>query len=189
LAAAAVATLSLLLGAFVAFGRGGPARGQVFDVRLLPETAVNPVGTEHTLTFSASESPGTPLTGAGAGLSYEVIEGPNAGATGAGSSWTYTGNGGPGTDTILACFLQEFCDTATKTWVEPSPTPTAAPTADPTPSPTEADVAELEDLTGFDLGSDTDRGSGFPWLHSALLLGGAGLSVLTLAILLGKRPH
>ena len=145
-------------------------------ISLDPPTATNTIGEDHTVTATVNDAIGDPLEGVE--VTFEVTAGPNAGDTGSDATdasgeatFTYTGNGGAGTDTIEACFLdeqeQEHCDTATKEWVEPLATPT------PTPSPTPTAVAEVVQLprTG---GTPTEGVSGLPWLVLA-----AGLIALT----------
>lgn len=166
----------VVLGLFalaLAGDRNGASAGQLFLVDVQPETAVNVVGTEHTVTASLTVEE-IPSAAGSDGFTFEITDGPNTGKTGQGSPFTYTGDSGPGTDTILACYLQEFCDTATKTWEDPTPTPTPEPSATPTATPadTSPDVeapAELPD-TG------TQPGGGFPWPGAiALALGGVVL--------------
>ena len=105
--------------------------GCVTTLDLEPDEAVNPLGTEHTVTLTVEvcsiTDPGCiPLPGAqapGDNVYFEIVSGPNAGlnsdgdcgATGSdpcfvpsegGSiSWTYTGDGGPGTDQLRACSI------------------------------------------------------------------------------------
>lgn len=128
---AAVAVFVVLLSA----GRAG---AQVFNIDAQPDEATNVVGTDHTVTASVDVD-GTPTGGS---YTFEITDGPNEGTTSSGPSFTYTGSGGTGTDTILVCYLFEFCDTVYKTWVEPSPTPTPSPV--PTPSPTAAAPSDVE---------------------------------------------
>jgi hypothetical protein len=104
------------------------------DLRLSPKTAVNVVGTSHTVTATISDD-----TGGIAGIlvNFEVVSGPNAGATGSATtdssgqaSFTYSGNGGPGIDHIRACFADDqgntVCDDAEKTWLGLEVTPPTA---------------------------------------------------------------
>ncbi len=102
-------------------------------ISLSPATATNDVGTPHTVTASLIDANNNPISGAP--VTFTVTSGPNAGASGtcvpaactsnaAGQvSFTYTGNGGAGTDTITACFVDasgaQRCATASKTWVVP----------------------------------------------------------------------
>jgi len=153
-----------------------PCAVPVAGISLTPETATNDTGTDHTVTATVIDLLGDPT--ADVSISFDVTDGPNVGDTGSDTTdasgqatFTYTGDGGVGTDTIEACFLdeqeQEHCDTATKEWVEPLATPT------PTPSPTPTAVAEVVQLprTG---GTPTEGVSGLPWLVLA-----AGLIALT----------
>jgi hypothetical protein len=191
---------ALAIAALLAFSGGHEARAGVTTVTLDPATDSNPVGTDHTVTATTENWP------AGEILEFEITDGPNAGATltctpnancstdgSFQASATYTSNGTAGTDTIQACTtplqpnaLGEFvpvCDTATKEWVDPTPTATA--TAAPTPTAT----AAAQEISGFgDLGSGPDDGSGFPWAL-ATLLGLGGIAVVTLGLVLRKRPR
>jgi hypothetical protein len=112
-------------------------------ISLAPETATNVEGEDHTVTATVTDENGGLVEGVT--VNFEVKEGPNAGDTGSGKSdangaipFTYTGDGGPGQDTIQACFTSieiEVTPTPTST---PAPTPTAtpSPTGTPTPTPT-----------------------------------------------------
>ena len=202
-AAMGVALLAVAALVGLAGGHDAQAGNGAPELTLTPATATNLVGTDHTVTATTANLP------QGETVEFQVTAGPNIGATftctvnadcstdGSNQvSGTYTSNGTAGTDTIEACINQlqptalgfiPICDTATKEWGEPSPTPTV--TADPSPSPTQADVSDIEDLSGFNLGSDPGGGSGFPWTVPALLLGLGGLTVLTAGMLLRKRPR
>ncbi len=91
--------------------------------RLSPATAVNPVGTSHTVTATVllNCSPA-----AGTTVNFNITAGPNAGQTGSATtngfgqaSFTYTSNGATGTDTIQASGTvsgNAFSATAQKTW-------------------------------------------------------------------------
>ncbi len=158
-------------------------------ITLAPETATNTVGEDHTVTANVTDGV-DPIESVE--VTFEVTDGPNAGDSGSGTTdangdatFTYTGDGGAGSDTIQACFLEdlevEHCVTATKDWVEaavtptPTPTPTvAAATATPTPSPTVAAAVQLP-TTG---GTPSDGGSSaLPWLAAiagAIALIGSG---------------
>ena len=115
-------------------GRSRDLRG--FSVSLTPPSATNLVGTTHTVTAEFTDALGRPLAGFPVG--FRVTEGPNAGdaclptdcltdAAGR-TSFTWMGDGGPGTDTVLA-FVdanesgapdpEELQATATKTWKVP----------------------------------------------------------------------
>ncbi len=124
--------------------------GLEFCLSLDPETATNTVGTDHALTATFSVIiEGEPFEGdlSGALVMILVFDGPNvddgaAGTTDGGGEFAliYTGDGGAGTDSIVAClgpevglcfflgpdevFLDDF---ATKDWVEPPPTITLDP--------------------------------------------------------------
>ncbi len=120
-------------------------------VAVTPKTATNVVGTNHTISASVGTTLAndttdttTPWT-----ISFVVTSGPNSGKHSASDcapscngvgpetvTWTYKGTGGPGVDTIQVCVSHTevngepnpVCDTATKTWVKPTPVP---PTATP----------------------------------------------------------
>jgi hypothetical protein len=104
-------------------------------ITLDPPTAVNPVGTSHTVTATLRNAAGVPQ--AGHETLFSVISGPNAGATGTCSvhadcttdvdgvvHFTYTGGPTPGVDVLRACFDDaggnENCSLGvTKEWVPP----------------------------------------------------------------------
>jgi len=110
-------------------------------LELSPLEAVNPAGTEHTVTASISDPNGA--IDAGRPMSFEVA-GVNAGVSGSCSvnpdcttandevSFTYLSNGNLGADTITACFTDDQCVThcasARKTW-EDGTAPEAACTS------------------------------------------------------------
>lgn len=80
------------------------------DIVLAPDTDTNFVGESHTVTATVQDINGDPL--AGVEVTFEVTAGPNVGETGSDTtdssgvaSFTYTGAGGPGTDTIVASFI------------------------------------------------------------------------------------
>ncbi len=83
---------------------------EIGRIQLEPQTATNPVGSTHTVTATVKDGQGNPAVGVT--VTFTVLSGPNAGQTGtevtdaAGkASWTYPDNGGAGTDTIQASFL------------------------------------------------------------------------------------
>jgi hypothetical protein len=93
------------------------------ECELEPETAMRPVGTNHTVTATVRVR-GIPT--AGITVNFEVTRGPNADTRGTGitdmngqARFTYTGRGGPGTDVIRARVvvnnIGRFC-TATIDW-------------------------------------------------------------------------
>ncbi len=152
------------------------------NITLDPPTATNEVGTGHTVTATVTDGPGLPVQEAD--VEFDVTDGPNAGDNnGQGTAldvngqadFTYTGDGGTGTDTIQACVVDfpEVCTTATKDWVEPTPTATPGPTATPAPTatppaPTATAVLGVTQLpdTG---GTPSDGGSSaLPWLALAI---------------------
>lgn len=76
-------------------------------IGLAPETATNPIGTNHTVTATARSAAGVGIPTVT--IDFEVLTGPNAGLIGTGITdangevdFTYTDTGGPGTDTIQA---------------------------------------------------------------------------------------
>ena len=80
------------------------------------------------------------------------------------------------------CALQEgvFCDTATKEWVEPTPSPTASPTATPVEA---APAAELPATGSYPTG-----GSASP-LAGAIALALSGLAILAGGVALVRRAR
>lgn len=111
------------------------------DLALSPLTATNPVGTDHTVTATLTQTlEATPSPVAGATITFAISSGPNAGVTGScvtdangQCTFTYTGSGGPGTDTIVGSTIVGGATksaTASKTWgAGPTPTATATATA------------------------------------------------------------
>ncbi len=105
-------------------------------ITLEPETATNQVGEKHTV-IAIVKKGNTPLVGVT--VDFEVISGPNVGVSGSNTTnadgkayFTYTGNGGVGTDTIVAKFT-ENCKTyesnyVKKTWTT-APVPEFPPLA------------------------------------------------------------
>ncbi|MGH9284512.1 MAG: Calx-beta domain-containing protein [Acidimicrobiales bacterium] len=102
-------------------------------ISLGPASATNDVGTTHTVTATLRDANNNPIVGAV--VSFNVVTGPNAASPGTCSvnanctsdgggqvSFTYLGDGGPGTDTIEACFTDASgarrCARATKEWVQ-----------------------------------------------------------------------
>ena len=97
-------------------------RGQL---DLAPDSALNAIGSEHTLTATITDPlDNTPVPDID--VAFEVTDGPNAGVIGQATtgengmaSFSYVGND-VGTDTIQACFTDqngdERCDVATKDW-------------------------------------------------------------------------
>jgi len=105
-------------------------------ISISPESAENPVGTDHTVTATLLDLLGNPQEGEE--VTFEVVSGPNAGASGTCAvnsdcttdadgevSWTYSSNGVAGTDVIIASFMNDAgqeiqSQNAEKTWVAPS---------------------------------------------------------------------
>jgi hypothetical protein len=96
-------------------------------VGLSPDSATNPVGTDHTVTAFAQSSNHDPIPGAT--ISFSVLAGSvNAGAPGTCNpvgcvtgqdgkvSFTYHDTNGAGTDTIQAFIGQQGSNQVTKTW-------------------------------------------------------------------------
>jgi PKD repeat protein len=115
---AAIAELILAPVALIA-----PDPGLFATVGLSPATAVNPVGTNHTVTAFAQSSTGAPIPGVT--VRFEVLSGPNAGKTGSGvtgadgkTPFTYQDtNGAGGVDRIQAFIGTLGSNVVTKTWV------------------------------------------------------------------------
>lgn len=89
-----------------------PCGYTVVGISLGPCCDVNPVGTQHTVTAKVTELTGAPIVGVD--VTFEVVSGPNAGDTGMDTTdangeatFTYTGDGGVGTDEIIASFVNE----------------------------------------------------------------------------------
>ncbi|MEO8309827.1 MAG: dockerin type I domain-containing protein [Caldimonas sp.] len=96
-------------------------------VGLSPASAINPVGTDHTVTAFAQSTTGTPVPGVT--ITFRVLVGSqNAGKTGTGTtaidgktSFTYHDDNGAGVDTIQAFIGTSLSsNVVTKTWVNPT---------------------------------------------------------------------
>jgi hypothetical protein len=95
-------------------------------ILLTQETDVNPVGTNHTVQAQVQDDLGDPVVGVM--VTFTVTSGPNAGDTyseltdiNGHAFFTYTGDGGPGVDSIEACFTNsagqvECSNILQKTW-------------------------------------------------------------------------
>ncbi len=133
---------------------------------LEPDTASNPVGTDHTVTATLTGGPSEAEQYAYLDqyIDFSVMAGPNVGAmetcdpadcktNGEGKvTFTYTDAAGVVgvSDIILGCHtpldfatgqlsvreIPEICVEVQKDWFEPTPTPTPTPTSTPTPTPT-----------------------------------------------------
>ena len=102
-------------------------------ITLAPTYAINPVGTDHTVTATVVDDTGAPVPGVE--VFFDIIAGPNAGGSGSAitdaagmASFTYTGSGGPGIDTIVASFFDSrqilvTSNEALKEWTEGDTTP------------------------------------------------------------------
>ena len=102
-------------------------------ITLAPTYAINPVGTDHTVTATVVDDTGAPVPGVE--VMFDIISGPNSGGSGtevtdaAGmADFTYTGSGGPGIDTIVASFYNDSQDLvssneALKEWTDGDSTP------------------------------------------------------------------
>src|SRR3972149_562987 len=159
-----------------------------FCLSLEPETAINSVGTTHTVTATVTFDD-QPVDGVL--VAIFVDQGPNAGDFDEGLtdangqfSFSYVGDGGPGTDILGACDIVDELGpcvepvtlaVATKEWVQPTPTPTPTPTpppppaalaatptptVTPTPAPTAVLAAQQLPRTGGTLSNSGSR----PWL-------------------------
>ena len=114
---AAIAELILSPVALIA-----PDPGLFSSVGLSPAAAVNPVGTNHTVTAFTQAASGAPVPGVT--IVFKVLTGPNAGKTGTGTTgadgkttFTYADTGGAGTDTIQAFIGTTLSSNqVTKTW-------------------------------------------------------------------------
>jgi hypothetical protein len=96
------------------------------SILLSPLAATNAVGTDHTVTASVKDDNGDPV--AGRHVDFKVLSGPNAGDNGASdtdaagnASFTYTGDGGVGTDAIVAEMIDsqmvvQQSNVVAKTW-------------------------------------------------------------------------
>ena len=150
------------------------------DVDLEPESASLPRGEEHTVTATVFRG-GDPQAYPEVGLAViiEVVDGPNASvadttATDAKGivTLTYAGNGGPGTDTIVANVLHPgtgvaLTDTVTVTWLNAPPTCDAG-------GPYEVVVAADTARVTLDAGSSSDaEGDPLSFRWSVLCEGGA----------------
>lgn len=97
------------------------------EITLGPLEATNPVGTNHIVTATVTDQFLNPLEGIT--VTFEITSGPNVGLmdedvtdSEGKATFEYTGNGGPGTDVIVASFEDEqgviHSATAIKHWVE-----------------------------------------------------------------------
>ncbi len=91
------------------------------SLKLTPLTAVNNVGTNHTVVVTATSSSGLPAPGET--VTVTILTGPNAGlvltaTTGIDgkATFTYPDTGGSGTDTIRATVRNLISNVASKTW-------------------------------------------------------------------------
>lgn len=162
------------------------------NITLDPPTATNEVGSDHTVAATVTDGLGFPVA------DVEVkffIDGPSGGGPGTDTTdadgeatFTYTGDGGVGTDTIKACFVdeqeQKRCDTATKEWtpavlgvVQPPGALPATAGEEPTPTPTPVVLAAALPTAG---GTPPAGGSGaLTWL--AAIAGAIALGVAATA--------
>ncbi len=91
-------------------------------VGLSPNTATNPVGTDHTVVAFAQSATNAPVPGVT--ITFRVLTGPNTGKTGTGTtgadgktSFTYHDDNGFGTDTIQAFIGTLGSNVVSKSWV------------------------------------------------------------------------
>lgn len=104
----------------------------ISDIALGPETAINPIGTSHTVTATVTTSdpdPDTPVVGTS--VNFTIIDGPHVGVSGTAvtdaagqASFSYTGSA-VGIDTIEATFIDsseitQRSNRVTKEWVDSS---------------------------------------------------------------------
>ncbi len=140
------------------------ARGEslevISDIKLTPDSATNPVGSNHTVTATVQEddtaTPDRTVT-------FKVISGPHAGTTGTDvtdgsgtATFTYMGTS-VGTDTIEATFVDSLGRTqasnrVTKEWVA-AETDTTAPSCKLTKTGTNAEGKKYIEVTTQDTGS------------------------------------
>jgi hypothetical protein len=120
---AGVTSLALLILSPVAFVP--PDLIQFSKFGLSPVSAINPVGTDHTVTAETLSAAGSGVPGIL--VDFKVLTGPNAGKTGQGTtgangrvSFTYHDDGGAGTDTIQAFIGQNGSNQVTKQWGTPT---------------------------------------------------------------------
>ncbi|MEA1985219.1 MAG: Ig-like domain-containing protein [Euryarchaeota archaeon] len=110
---------------FSAFFMGSTTAVVGEGILLSPTSAVNPVGTSHTVTATLQDDAGAPIVGRL--VSFEIMSGPNAGMTGndttdASGQATFTySSASAGTDVIEASFINSqqvvvTSNTAEKTW-------------------------------------------------------------------------
>ena len=95
------------------------------SITLDPATDTNPIGTQHTVTATVRNAQGQVQEGVT--VNFQIISGPNTGDTGTDTTdvngqatFTWTGDGGAGTDTVRASFVDATgatrTTTASKTW-------------------------------------------------------------------------
>jgi len=95
-------------------------------VNLTPITAINPLGTEHTITATVKNSSGGPAVNEK--VNFSIISGPNSPLSGSGTTnskgqvtFIYTGSGGIGIDKIQASVAKNgnitYSNTIQKEWV------------------------------------------------------------------------
>lgn len=125
-------------------------------ITLAPTYAINPVGTDHTVTATVVDDTGAPVPGID--VDFDILSGPNAGGMGTDTtdaagmaSFTYTGSGGPGIDTIVASFLNDSQDLVTsndalKEWTDGDSTPPECYLLSMDPGPPMAIEIFLQDI-------------------------------------------
>jgi hypothetical protein len=98
-----------------------PDPGLFSTIGLSPPSAVNPIGSNHTVTALAQTASMTPVPGVT--ITFEVLSGPNAGASGSGvtnasgqTTFTYADTKGAGIDTIQAFIGALGSNQVTKKW-------------------------------------------------------------------------
>jgi hypothetical protein len=127
---------------------------RVTNVSLTPETATNPIGTQHCVTATVTDQNGNPLKDVRVDFG---VTGPNAtsgfaftNASGQ-AQFCYTG-ANTGTDTIKST-VGTLSDTATKTWTAVAPTDTTKPSCALSGTGTDAQGRKYIEVTARDTGS------------------------------------
>ncbi len=112
---------------FITAEREEPPLPQPAAMMLSPKTAVNTVGTTHTVTATVVTAVGAPFGGATVGFTVTgSVSASGSCTTGANGQcgFTYTGPRLPGADAIQGCIAPNGpCDEATKAWILPAGTP------------------------------------------------------------------
>ena len=172
---AAIAAIAELILSPVALVLPDPVKFS--EVGLMPLTATNPVGTEHTVTAHAEgfcepePCDGPPVPGAT--VVFKVLTGPNAGKTGQGQTdasgdadFTYTDTGGPGTDNIQASIGALGSNVVEKIW-QAEGACIEAIKARPKPNKVQVYWTPKDGAASYDITrSETDADNGFATIAS-----------------------